>query len=126
MLPLFDITGDVQVAFSTEERIPKKWGGLIAVLAMVSMYLICVWIITTLYVRNVRYTRQGNCWHAVSQLMSKPTQFILKQSNELRDKHIENMLKGDDPLVTINQSTNTGKVEVLEYKTTEGQCRSLS
>ncbi|OTA60349.1 hypothetical protein K449DRAFT_423501 [Hypoxylon sp. EC38] len=116
MFLLLDVPADVEVVFSTEERTPSNWNGLIAVLVMVSVYLICVWIITALYVKNVRYTRQGDFWHAVSQLMSELTQSILEQSNESKDNDIEKMLKGHDPLVAINRSTSTGRVEVLNFR----------
>ncbi|KAI1408414.1 hypothetical protein F5Y13DRAFT_204766 [Hypoxylon sp. FL1857] len=116
MFPLFDVPADVEVVFSSEEQIPKKWGGLIAVLVMVSVYLICVWVITALYMKNVRYTRQGDFWHAVSQLISESTQSVLEKSNELKDDDVEKMLKGNDPLVTINRSVGTGKVVVLDVR----------
>ncbi|XXG93884.1 hypothetical protein Hte_000133 [Hypoxylon texense] len=114
LLPLFDIPVYVEVVFSTQVSIPRQWNGLIAVLVMVSITLVCIWIITALYVRNARYTRQGDIWHAVSQLMAEPTQSILQQSNELGDKEVVRMLKGIDPFVTVSRSAETGRVEVRE------------
>ncbi|KAI1390258.1 uncharacterized protein F4822DRAFT_230987 [Hypoxylon trugodes] len=114
ILPLFDVPGNIEVVFSTEARIPKQWNGLIAVLVMASVDLVCVWVITALYIRNVRYTRQGDFWHTISQLMSEPTLSILKQSNELRDSEVSKLLKVNDPWVSIGRSMDTGKVEVLQ------------
>ncbi|KAL7628611.1 hypothetical protein AAE478_000126 [Parahypoxylon ruwenzoriense] len=114
MLPLFDVPGDVEVVFSTEARVPRQWGGLIAVLVMVAVDLACVWALTLLYARNARYTRQGDFWHAVSQLVADPTQTALMRSDELKDGEVAETLKGKDTLVTIGRSAKTGRVEVLE------------
>ncbi|KAI1774004.1 hypothetical protein F4818DRAFT_88630 [Hypoxylon cercidicola] len=112
--PLFDVPGDIEVVFSANISIPAQWDGLIAVLIVVFVDMTCIWTITTLYVRNVRYMRQGAFWHAVSQLIAEPTQSVLQKSDELSDKEIAKLLKGNDPWVTINRSVDTGKVKGLK------------
>lgn len=116
LVPLFDVSGDVEVVFSKQVSIPKYWDGLIAVLVMVSIELLCVAAIVWLYVTNIRYTRQGNYWHTVSQLVSNRTHFILKQSDELKDREVSRILNSDDSMVSVGRSTQTGKVSVLWLK----------
>lgn len=112
-LPLFDVPGDVEVVFSPEVRVPQQWNGLIAVLVMGSVDLLCIWIITGLFVANVRYTRQGDVWHAVSQLIAAQTQSALDNGNESRDKEVSKALDETDSFLTIGRSTSTGRAECL-------------
>ncbi|TGJ82398.1 hypothetical protein E0Z10_g6364 [Xylaria hypoxylon] len=113
MLPLFDVPGDIEVVFSPEVRVPQQWDGLIAVLVVVSVDLLCIWIITGLFVANVRYTRQGDVWHAVSQLIAAQTQSALDNGNESRDKEVSKALDQTDSFLTIGRSTSTGRAECL-------------
>ncbi|KAI0175590.1 hypothetical protein GGR52DRAFT_579465 [Hypoxylon sp. FL1284] len=105
-LPLLDAPGDLGV--------PRRTGGLVAVLVVVAVSVVCVGAITVLYVRNVRYTRQGDFWHAVGQLVAGSTRSILGQSNELSDEKVAELLKDHDRCATINRSAQTGRVEVTE------------
>lgn len=114
ILPQFDVAAGIDVTFSTQVRIPRHWGGLIAALAMVLVNLVCVWAITVLYVVHTRYSRQGNVWHTVSQIMSEDTRLVLEQSNQVTDEDVEKRLKGNDYLVFIGRSKNSGKVNVLK------------
>lgn len=113
ILPQFDVAADIDVTFSTQLRIPRHWGGLIAALVMVIANLVCVWAITLLYVIHTRYSRQGNVWHTVSQIMSEDTRLVLEQSNQVLDKDVEKRLKIDDYLVFIGKPKDSEKVSVL-------------
>lgn len=113
ILPQFDVAADIDVTFSTQVRIPRHWGGLIAALVMIIVNLVCVWAITVLYVIHTRYSRQGNVWHTVSQIMSEDTRLILEQSNQLMDEDVEKRLKMDDCLVFLGKSRGSDKVSVL-------------
>lgn len=113
ILPQFDVAANIDVTFSTQIRIPRHWGGLVAALVMIIVNLICVWAITVLYVIHTRYSRQGNVWHTVSQIMSEDTRLILEQSNQLMDEDVEKRLKMDDCLVFLGKSKGSDKVSVL-------------
>ncbi|KAI1401058.1 hypothetical protein F4819DRAFT_486979 [Hypoxylon fuscum] len=114
MLPLFNVAEDIEITLSTEVSIPMRWDGLIVVLVMVFVNLVCVLTITTLYVKHVRYSRQGHFLHTVSQLMSEPMQPNLKGSSEMDDEEVAKEFKGNDPFVIIGRSPETGRVEVLK------------
>ena len=101
MQPMFDVVADIETVSTTRARVPRSWDGLIAVLALIAGDFVCVWIVVLIYIPNIRYARQGNCWHAVSQLMSEQTQPVLDQSRELKDNEVRRMIKGNNPLVTI-------------------------
>ncbi len=111
--PLFDYPTTIEVAFSGQFSVPTYWNGMVAVISIVLVHLVCVWVITGLYVARVRYTRQGNIWHAVSQLLSKQTEAILEQSNEIKDDDVSKLIRKKDPWVIMGRS-ETGRVEVLK------------
>lgn len=113
ILPQFDVAADIDVTFSTQVRIPRHWEGLIAALFMIITNLVCVWAITVLYVIHTRYSRQGNVWHTVSQIMSEDTRLVLEQSNQVLDEDVEKRLKIDDYLVFVGKSKDSDKVSVL-------------
>lgn len=113
LLPLFDIAVGVEVRYSKPVRIPVHPGGLIAVLVMVLVGLACIWAITVLYIVQTRYSRQGNVWHAVSQIISEDTRLVLEQSNQVVDKEVEERLKADDYLVFIGKPKGSEQVSLL-------------
>ena len=114
MQPMFDVVMDVKTVSTTRAQVPRSCDGLVVVLALVAGNLFCVWIVVFLYIPNIRYARQGNCWHGVSQLMSEQTQPVLDQSIELKDSEVRRMMKGSDPIVTIGRSPQTGTVRPYE------------
>lgn len=113
LLPQFDVAADVDVTFSTQLRIPRHWGGLVAALVIVIVDLVCVWAITVLYLVHTRYSRQGNVWHTVSQIMSDDMRLVLEQSNQVKDDEVEKRLKADDYLVYIGRPKGSENVSVL-------------
>ncbi|KAI1813873.1 hypothetical protein GGS20DRAFT_449969 [Poronia punctata] len=112
LLPAFDVSGTVEASFSKECSIPKYWQGIVAVISALVIHLICVLVITIRYVKYTRYTRQGNIWHAISQLVSMPTYEILGSSNEKTDRDVSEELGMDNVLVGIDRSVS-GRVEVI-------------
>ncbi|KAI8629696.1 hypothetical protein F5Y19DRAFT_431546 [Xylariaceae sp. FL1651] len=108
--PGFDITGNVDVVFSSGYDVPKNWIGLKVVVVLILVQLLCVWLIALLFVTKANFTRQGNIWHTVSQLVSPDSAMVLSQSHEVKDREVTKMLKHHDPIVTITQSPNTGTV----------------
>lgn len=112
IFPILDVSSEIEVAFSSQHIIPLHWNGLIAIISTVAVHIVGVWIITVLYLVKIRYTRQGNIWHTISQLVSEQTLPILEYSNELRDKDVANLLKGKDQMVKIGRS-ETGRVQVM-------------
>ncbi|KAI0172681.1 hypothetical protein GGR52DRAFT_417456 [Hypoxylon sp. FL1284] len=112
VLPLFDRPTTVQAVFSGSFSAPTAWAGLVAVLAVLAVHLLCVWAVAGLYVARVRYTRQGNVWHAVAQLLSPETRPMLDASNEMDDDEVLEKWRGRDAWVSIGRS-KTGRVEVM-------------
>lgn len=114
MLPQFDVAADAEATFSTQQRIPRAWAGLTAVLAIVLAYLFCIWAVAVLYVCQARYTRQGNVWHTVAQLTSDLTEPVLRRADEMTDDTLSEQLKGNDPLVRVGIDEGSGKILVLK------------
>ncbi|KAJ2998190.1 hypothetical protein NUW58_g397 [Xylaria curta] len=115
VLPGFNVPGVVEVAFSKSCSVPRHWGGIIAVISVLAVHVTCVLVITIRYLRLIRYSRQGNIWHAISQLVSTPTRKILDMSNNAADKEIEEELRGNDILVNIDCS-KSGRIEFMAKK----------
>lgn len=115
LLPLFDVGADVEVKYSAQVRIPVHPGGLIAVICIVLVDLVCIWAITVLYVVHTRYSRQGNIWHTVSQVVvSEDTRMVLERSDHVvLDKEVEERLKGNDYLVFVGKPKGSERVSVL-------------
>lgn len=111
-LPGFNVPGTVEASFSQLCNIPRQWKGITAVITIVVVHLICVLIIAWLYIKNIRYTRQGNIWHTVAQLASAPTYPTLESATEMLDEDVEKKLLEDDRLFTIDRS-QSGRVEVM-------------
>lgn len=114
MLPQFDVAADAEATFSTQQSIPRAWAGLTAVLGIVLAYLSCIWAVAVLYVRQARYTRQGNVWHTVAQLTSDLTEPVLRRANQTTDDTLSEQLKGNDPLVRVGIDKGSGKILVLK------------
>ncbi|KAI1325776.1 hypothetical protein F5Y16DRAFT_256271 [Xylariaceae sp. FL0255] len=104
----FDVFDNVTVTFSSNYEIPQSWMGLGAVLGLIMIQLFSVWLTTLLFVMKARFTRQGNVWHTVSQLLSPDGCLILSQSHEARDRDVSIMLAHYDPAVTLTRSEHTG------------------
>lgn len=113
ILPQFDVAADIDVTFSNQFRIPRRWEPLAATLVLVVLNLACVWTITALYVFHTRYSRQGNLWHTVSQIMSEETNMVLEQSNQVKDREVEKGLKAGDYLMFIGKPRGSEKVSML-------------
>ncbi|KAI0459724.1 hypothetical protein F5B21DRAFT_455849 [Xylaria acuta] len=113
ILSSFNYPADVEVSFSAQYTVPTHWNGLAAVLSLVAVHFFCVWFIAGLYFKHTRYTRQGNIWQTVSQLISEQTQPMLGQSNELKDEDVTELLRDNNPCVTLGRSS-TGRVELLK------------
>lgn len=111
LLPAFDGVGDINVSFSADFIVPVHRSGFFAVAAIILAHLVCVWTITSLYVKRIKYTRQGSIWHTISQLRSGDTEPLLEVGNELRDRDISKIVDQDDCRVMISRS-QSGRVEV--------------
>ncbi|KAI0552901.1 hypothetical protein F4679DRAFT_532818 [Xylaria curta] len=114
ILPIFDVRGYIDVISSTQSVIPVYWGGLVAILSIVSIDIICVLVLTFLYLLNVRYTRQGDYWNAVSQLLSEPTRPVLEHHGDLGDHEVSQLAHCKDRMVVIRRIKPTGRVECDE------------
>ncbi|KAI0152994.1 hypothetical protein GGR57DRAFT_513227 [Xylariaceae sp. FL1272] len=106
----FDLTTRADAVFSAGYEIPNEWIGLKAVLILIFLQLFSVWLIALQYVHKVRFSRQGNIWHTVSQLVSPDSAPILSQSHEVKDRQVSRILKQRDPSVSVARSPATGVI----------------
>ncbi|KAI1082768.1 hypothetical protein F5B20DRAFT_568978 [Whalleya microplaca] len=95
--------------------------GFVSVTVLLGVHLVCVVAITVLYVRQVRYSRYANEWHAVSQLVNPELADILDKSNAASDSSVVEAAKADgsDIFVRLGVDGSRGKVETVKYVSTE-------
>lgn len=113
ILPRFNVPGYVNVTFSEQGLLPRHRMGLIVVLILATVNLVSVWSITAQYVKYSRYTRAGDFWYSISQLVSEETWPILQQSNEMRDRDVSRALGENARLVRVGRSADTGRIEII-------------
>jgi hypothetical protein len=118
---------DAQLATTTTARTPGPCSqhgcaGFITVTTLLCVHLLCVIAITALYVRQARYSRFGNVWHAVSQLMSDELKGTLQHGGDKSDETIEKSLKreGNNYFVKLKKSSYDGKIEVVKLASNDG------
>jgi hypothetical protein len=116
------ISQDAQLATTTTARAPGPCSqhgcaGFATVVTLVVAHLICVAAITALYLLQVRYSRIGNIWHVVSQLVSDELKETLVQGSDKSDVTINKSLKreGNDYFVRVKRSLYDGRIEVMKY-----------
>ncbi|KAI3334485.1 hypothetical protein F4824DRAFT_511762 [Ustulina deusta] len=102
----------VQVAGACHENGCK---GLISVASLLALHLLCVALTTYRYVRLTRYSRQGNAWHAVSQLTGPELEAAVRRGNDMCDDALVKELKGEkgDVFVTLRKM-DSGRIDIVE------------
>ena len=115
----FDGQENVTITSSVVVLAPRHFRGLIAVVALIAVNMLCGIVITIEFLLHTRYSSQGNYWHAVSQIISEHTAWILEDSTQSTDDVVAERLKEFDPEVKITLSTRCGRVQpVMQgYKT---------
>lgn len=116
-----DVAQEAHVVMTREVTVPGSWpptaaacAGLITVASLLAAYLSLVAVITTLYVRHTRYSRYGNVWHVISQLVnSDELEEALKLGNNASDKAVKLGLRTKGPLQE-NVLVKLGKTDGCE------------
>ncbi|KAI1453691.1 hypothetical protein F4805DRAFT_478247 [Annulohypoxylon moriforme] len=93
--------------------VPVRWTGLAIVAGVVCANTISIIAITFVFILRTRFSKQGNFWHTISQLISEKTVDILQVSPESRDDIIIKEMLKDDPIVVVSRCKRTGRVQVL-------------
>ncbi|KAI3327369.1 hypothetical protein HD806DRAFT_520234 [Xylariaceae sp. AK1471] len=112
LLDLLDVPGEAEIVLTTNVQIPLQRRGLIVISTILAVELACAVTITVLFIRKTRYSRQGNVWHAISQIVCHETEAALAQCNEMEDDGITNFMKDNDHSVKLARSLDNGRVEV--------------
>ncbi|KAJ8133080.1 hypothetical protein O1611_g538 [Lasiodiplodia mahajangana] len=88
--------------------------GLISVIILVVFHLLCVALTTLTYVKLTRYSRQGNTWHTISQLIGPELNTMLEGGDNVDDSKVTKEAKksGDDVLVRLER-TESGKIGLV-------------
>ncbi|KAI0528246.1 hypothetical protein F5B22DRAFT_632663 [Xylaria bambusicola] len=107
---------DFLSSFNAAEQIGGGNGlkGLISVIALVSFHLVCVGLTSIFFVRRTQYSRQGNTWHTISQLIGPELNSMLERSDNMDDSTIAKEAKenGDNVLVRL-EKTGDGRIGLV-------------
>ncbi|KAI0882825.1 uncharacterized protein GGS22DRAFT_195555 [Annulohypoxylon maeteangense] len=103
-------TKSVQTAHLCKQR---GCGGIISVALIIGFYLITVFITTALFIRQVSYSRQGNVWHAVSQLIGNELEEALENGNDRDDDDMGKWTKEDDKDTLVRLEKVDGRIQVV-------------
>ncbi|KAI1498082.1 hypothetical protein F5X99DRAFT_394821 [Biscogniauxia marginata] len=113
LIEYMDTPEPVEITRTVPATIPRRWTGLGIVAGIVCTNLICVLVITTMFLLRTRHSKQGQFWHTISQLVAEQTIDILQASPESRDDHAVARVLAHDPDVMIARCPRTGTVKVL-------------
>ncbi|KAI1389388.1 uncharacterized protein F4822DRAFT_427742 [Hypoxylon trugodes] len=113
-LAMLDVPEDVSITTAIPVTVPVRWTGLGLVAGIVCANTISIIAITSLFLLRTRFSKQGQFWHTISQLISKETIDILQASPESRDDDVVRKVPRSDPIVIIARSKKTGRVQVLQ------------
>lgn len=125
-----DVAEQVRVVTTRMVTVPGSWppsmatsAGFITVASLLAAYITLVPGITVLYVRRTRYSRHGNVWHVISQLVaSTELEETLELGNNASDKAVVEGLRTkesskEDVLVKLEKIDGENiKVEKLGTK----------
>ncbi|RWA08566.1 hypothetical protein EKO27_g6534 [Xylaria grammica] len=121
LLKDFHGTEEVHIAFTktVQAAACQKYGckGLIAVASLIAFHLVCVALTTGTYARLTKYSRQGNTWHAVSQLTGPQLETTMRKANDMGDDELATEIKeeGNDILMTLRKMED-GHIYVVEQE----------
>lgn len=90
--------------------------GYIAVSTLLLSHVVCVVVITALYVAQVRYSRYGNVWHTIAQLRGDGLDSVLDEAHDASDETVENSLRArcEDDILKVGRQNGSGRVGVIE------------
>ncbi|KAI1349177.1 hypothetical protein F5Y01DRAFT_327702 [Xylaria sp. FL0043] len=88
------VSHDARVVAATTVQVPGPCSingcvGFASVSALLLGHVLCVILITILYLRQVRYSRYGNIWHAISQLTGDGLTDVLREAQNATDAEVE-------------------------------------
>ncbi|RYC59157.1 hypothetical protein CHU98_g7046 [Xylaria longipes] len=88
--------------------------GFASVTTLLFVHVLCVAVITIVYVRQVRYSRHGNIWHTISQLTGDGLADMLKEAHNASDAEVERIVDKEyrNCKVKIGRKRASGPIEV--------------
>ncbi|KAI0545376.1 hypothetical protein F4679DRAFT_576212 [Xylaria curta] len=90
--------------------------GFATVTTLLFVHVLCVGVITIVYVRQVRYSRHGNIWHSISQLAGNGLADMLKEAQNAGDAEVERIVDKDykNCKVKVGRQKEGGPIEVID------------
>ncbi|KAI0146284.1 hypothetical protein GGR57DRAFT_291507 [Xylariaceae sp. FL1272] len=111
-LPAFDVAADFESMSVGMYEVPRSWKGFSVVVALLVINLLCISTITAIFLVRSRFTRCGDVWHTVSQIISTPVLGVVDQCGNANDPVVREKLGDRDFLVRLVQDDRTGRITV--------------
>ncbi|KAI1214171.1 uncharacterized protein F4807DRAFT_117380 [Annulohypoxylon truncatum] len=103
-------TKNVQTAHMCKQDSCK---GIVSVAVILGLYLLTVFITTALFIRQVSYSRQGNVWHAVSQLLGYELEEALENGNDRGDDAMDKWTKEEGKHTLVRLKRVDGRIQAV-------------
>ncbi|KAI1147773.1 hypothetical protein F4825DRAFT_471080 [Nemania diffusa] len=88
--------------------------GLLSVAGLLAFHILCVCSTTITYIKFTRYSRQGNAWHAVSQLTGNELVSLLDRANDIGDNELREEMKKDNNNNPVRlEKRENGKIDLV-------------
>ncbi|KAI0154971.1 hypothetical protein GGR57DRAFT_465574 [Xylariaceae sp. FL1272] len=113
-LEFLTLPSTIKITRTQASNIPVRYSGLIAVVVLVVVDLMCILLLTALYLSHSRYSMIGDYWHAISQIVSDISWDILPRANQRKDRIITRHLRRDDRPVRLVRLAETGLVKIVD------------
>ncbi|KAI8626645.1 hypothetical protein F5Y19DRAFT_445629 [Xylariaceae sp. FL1651] len=102
----------VDIVQTQSSTVPTDHVGLGIVATLVFLNMLCIFILTTMYIVYSSYSMIGSFWHAVSPVASDVTAEALSQSNMRRDREIRKLIRGNEYQVRLMEPSETGFIKL--------------
>ncbi|KAI1099944.1 hypothetical protein F4804DRAFT_65487 [Jackrogersella minutella] len=116
-------TIEVSIACTKTVQIAQQYKvdgckGLVSVAALLGFYLLCVFLTSSLFIRQISYSKQGNSWHAISQPLGSELEEALEKGNNKDDTTVEKWMKEEGKEALVRLEKSEGKIQVVRsYET---------
>lgn len=114
-LPGFDFGTNSSIVYARTVSIPDSWLGLIGVTVILLVNMICVAVISWMFLHRTRHSIYGDIWHTIAQVVSPDTRHLIDRATRSTDDDVKRTLKevGSSKMSAGLYRMQSGRVVVL-------------
>ncbi|KAK3349668.1 hypothetical protein B0T25DRAFT_504928 [Lasiosphaeria hispida] len=103
--------------------VPARWAGFVAVMAVLGAHVVVVGLVVGWYLRVTRFTRLGNSWMAVAQVVSEATLPVLWRVSGMGDREVKEVIREEGlggRKYGVARLRKTGRRELVAFPGSQG------